>query len=217
MWGATTSEDYPATPYLRFQFTHPVWGATIGEGALRIAREVSIHAPRVGCDTVIDEIESLQHKFQFTHPVWGATQGATKGNSPAHKFQFTHPVWGATDLFGKAIAPHLSFNSRTPCGVRQVTRIHFHVSTCFNSRTPCGVRPADCITAPPLAYSFNSRTPCGVRLIVIFQGHTQIRRFNSRTPCGVRLSCFLSIGPGRDVSIHAPRVGCDSTAPAPHG
>ncbi len=125
--------------------------------------------------------------------MWGATQGATKGNSPAHKFQFTHPVWGATDLFGKAIAPHLSFNSRTPCGVRQVTRIHFHVSTCFNSRTPCGVRPADCITAPPLAYSFNSRTPCGVRLIVIFQGHTQIRRFNSRTPCGVRLSCFLSI------------------------
>ena len=118
VWGATTSEDYPATPYLRFQFTHPVWGATIGEGALRIAREVSIHAPRVGCDTVIDEIESLQHKFQFTHPVWGATQGATKGNSPAHKFQFTHPVWGATDLFGKAIAPHLSFNSRTPCGVR---------------------------------------------------------------------------------------------------
>ena len=73
-------------------------------------------------------------------------------------------MWGATDLFGKAIAPHLS----------------------FNSRTPCGVRPADCITAPPLAYSFNSRTPCGVRL-----------------------SCFLSIGPGRDVSIHAPRVGCD--------
>ena len=51
VWGATTSEDYPATPYLRFQFTHPVWGATIGEGALRIAREVSIHAPRVGCDS----------------------------------------------------------------------------------------------------------------------------------------------------------------------
>ena len=33
-----------------FQFTHPVWGATRAWVCLLLAKSVSIHAPRVGCD-----------------------------------------------------------------------------------------------------------------------------------------------------------------------
>ena len=34
-------------------------------------------------------------------------------------------------------------------------------------------------------------------------------RFNSRTPCGVRLTWFEVIPKPTNVSIHAPRAGCD--------
>ena len=33
-----------------FQFTHPVWGATLLHFDLVLVCKVSIHAPRVGCD-----------------------------------------------------------------------------------------------------------------------------------------------------------------------
>ena len=35
---------------MRFQFTHPVWGATFGVSYFALLNVVSIHAPRVGCD-----------------------------------------------------------------------------------------------------------------------------------------------------------------------
>ena len=57
-----------------FQFTHPVWGATLREmNDTNTILSVSIHAPRVGCDTKgwAKELDNFQ--FQFTHPVWGAT------------------------------------------------------------------------------------------------------------------------------------------------
>ncbi len=34
----------------KFQFTHPVWGATVGVIGVVQDDGVSIHAPRVGCD-----------------------------------------------------------------------------------------------------------------------------------------------------------------------
>ena len=61
--------------FFKFQFTHPVWGAT------------------KRCCGGDDSITS----FQFTHPVWGATP--LQGNHIyTLQFQFTHPVWGATEI-----------------------------------------------------------------------------------------------------------------------
>ena len=116
MWGATYE-------YLRlylvpeFQFTHPVWGATVWSTSETLRTYVSIHAPRVGCDVSVFFVlavsmcfnsrtpcgvrpdtggaGSAEQKFQFTHPVWGATH-KDKVGSPLRTFQFTHPVWGAT-------------------------------------------------------------------------------------------------------------------------
>ncbi len=122
-----------------------------------------------------------------------------------------------------------SFNSRTPCGVRRCSPRRGCTLSCFNSRTPCGVRQHIAL-ASTKPMSFNSRTPCGVRHEVP-QVRLELRafqfthpvwgatvassssvnatlRFNSRTPCGVRLSSRVHTS-SLQVSIHAPRVGCD--------
>ena len=41
--------------FYEFQSTRPVWGATVDEGAVAKAREISIHAPRVGRDSKFDD------------------------------------------------------------------------------------------------------------------------------------------------------------------
>ena len=78
-----------------FQFTHPVWGATIRLNSLSAKLQVSIHAPRVGCDYDAKNWADLFLEFQFTHPVWGET---------------------ITRIY--MIRQITRFNSRTPCGVR---------------------------------------------------------------------------------------------------
>ena len=189
-----------------FQFTHPVWGATWGSRIVQITIIVSIHAPRVGCDSRYIAKSLIFRTFQFTHPVWGATParvvvvlyslfqfthpvwGATDhvlGELGSRKFQFTHPVWGATP------APIIDgitlkgFNSRTPCGVRPVTVFIIARDIAVSIHAPrvgCDSRqPVQTHMHP----SFNSRTPCGVRLRHL-QASDRRDRFNSRTPCGVR-------------------------------
>ena len=149
-----------------------------------------------------------------------------------------------------------SFNSRTPCGVRQGTlppappllRVSIHAPRVgcdsylfilidlvysFNSRTPCGVRlgigghvssndivsihapRVGCDTrsarSTKISSGFNSRTPCGVRRREALRDGCY-RRFNSRTPCGVRQLGVHPVLVHLGVSIHAPRVGCDSSS-----
>ena len=56
-----------------FQFTHPGRGATRREQLLRTCLDVSIHAPREGCDSGALALLMLSIAFQFTHPGRGAT------------------------------------------------------------------------------------------------------------------------------------------------
>ena len=58
----------------KFQFTHPVRGATRNAVYAKVGRDqVSIHAPREGCDPNPNSTKASKAKFQFTHPVRGAT------------------------------------------------------------------------------------------------------------------------------------------------
>ena len=80
----------------QFQSTHPVRGATNGAYINHMVNQISIHAPREGCDllrmfVLLDGIFA----FQSTHPVRGAT-GKTYCRDCVPKFQSTHPVRGAT-------------------------------------------------------------------------------------------------------------------------
>ena len=85
----------------------------------RQLQEISIHAPRVGCDWFAQFRAIAGGLFQSTHPVWGATR------KPDH-----HGRQGT------------NFNPRTPCGVRPWTCAgNYRPRSYFNPRTPCGVRP----------------------------------------------------------------------------
>ena len=57
-----------------FQSTHPGRGATSVLPCLLILPFVSIHAPRVGCDSLQLLQQQYNLQFQSTHPGWGATR-----------------------------------------------------------------------------------------------------------------------------------------------
>ena len=60
-----------------FQSTHPVRGATLDLHLRADKEQISIHAPRAGCDGKHMMELSLEELFQSTHPVRGATTGDT--------------------------------------------------------------------------------------------------------------------------------------------
>ena len=82
-----------------------------------ISVDVSIHAPREGCDSVTIDFTGGEITFQFTHPGRGATKELNRAIGGA-QFQFTHPGRGATRPHPARHRVFASFNSRTPGGVR---------------------------------------------------------------------------------------------------
>ena len=102
------------------------------------------------------------------------------------------------------------FNPRTPGGVRQTV---YHASTHllhFNPRTPGGVRPGQ-NAAEIRQRDFNPRTPGGVRQIV-----EDTARFVGISIHAPRVGCdtLRKYDSAEElmISIHAPRVGCDVIA-----
>ena len=175
---------------------------------------VSIHAPRVGCDSALSSVGVVVSKFQFTHPVWGATGrvvydefrgefqfthpvwGATTVSLPLSaliiKFQFTHPVWGATIIRKIRNFNNHGFNSRTPCGVRQLTFPLLVSCLMFQFTHPVwGATLLEEVNKREALVSIHApRVGCDSR----HTGRRGSRQcFNSRTPCGVRLKTILAI------------------------
>ena len=60
-----------------FQPTLPARGATIRDGAVRVSKYISTHAPRTGSDTRRSRKSSARKRFQPTLPARGATAGDT--------------------------------------------------------------------------------------------------------------------------------------------
>ena len=123
-------------PSVKFQSTRPVWGATAGAAQQAAGTPISIHAPRVGRDTMTLCSHELLLRFQSTRPVWGATE---PGGRTAHadaisihaprvgrdifkisakictgRFQSTRPVWGATTTVTASTRPSWKFQSTRP-------------------------------------------------------------------------------------------------------
>ena len=101
----------------KFQSTHPVWGATAVHPHIVRIVQISIHAPRVGCDDVILAAVQL-HAISIHAPRVGCDRNKAKLRGQPHAFQSTHPVWGATPLKPFHIGIDADFNPRTPGGVR---------------------------------------------------------------------------------------------------
>ena len=100
---------------------------------------VSIHAPREGCDFAVKDFVYLAKVFQFTHPGRGATVWA-RLFSISVQFQFTHPGRGATN-FVKSTLLRIIVSIHAPReGCDAMTIPTIWLKPCFNSRTPGGVR-----------------------------------------------------------------------------
>ena len=79
---------------------------------------ISIHAPRVGCDLFGAEVNSQTFGFQSTHPVWGATwPPASRVRHPA--ISIHAPRVGCDHGRPRWASLFYHFNPRTPCGVRR--------------------------------------------------------------------------------------------------
>ena len=69
---------YKSKWFNEFQFTHPGRGATDYLTYAPVKVEVSIHAPREGCDDYEIVAPLCKVTFQFTHPGRGATMTSVK-------------------------------------------------------------------------------------------------------------------------------------------
>ncbi len=218
-----------------FQSTRPVWAATgllLGQrgpvpgfnprgpcgprlGWLRIDATrslVSIHAARVGRDHERRANRSGPWKFQSTRPVWAATLVRNTIAIVNRQFQSTRPVWAATQqlLFSRDAQNMVSIHAaRVGRDVQKVITMTSRI--CFNPRGPCGPRRRLAFDAWESIQSFNPRGPCGPRRTdsgKVLAG----RRFNPRGPCGPRHAYFALLKLSVQVSIHAARVGRDSSS-----
>ena len=138
--GVRLALAYVGRALFRFQFTHPGRGATIKSGMPKEASEVSIHAPREGCDEFPRRGEGGKHVSihapregcDFAPLGRGSRSPSFNSRTPGgvrleiHRyldfsvfgFQFTHPGRGATKGGEASRAREVGFNSRTPGGVR---------------------------------------------------------------------------------------------------
>ena len=168
-----------------FQSTHPVRGATSPNPETLAKIAISIHAPRAGCDGCVTAL----HRSR------------------------------------------LYFNPRTPCGVRLEHGLHRAILVNISIHAPRAGCDLGRGTTPKTPADFNPRTPCGVRRCyrllccqpLAFQSTHPVRGattflaavaspssyFNPRTPCGVRRAILAQQTRATQISIHAPRAGCD--------
>ena len=116
----------------------------------------------------------------------GVRPAACAASSSVKLFQSTHPVWGATPCKGDAITDAIISIHAPRVGCDLSFRFPLFLYYYFNPRTPCGVRHDRC------------------------DRDVQRQDFNPRTPCGVRRGGCPVLCNSAHISIHAPRVGCDS-------
>ena len=206
-------------------------GATCNLCRVLSRHTISIHAPRVGCD-VLHAIELCLISdfnprtpcgvrpatrrilepwkgFQSTHPVRGATRHR-RCCTRSSRFQSTHPVRGATvdEIAFKVGDVH--FNPRTPCGVRLRSGIPAIASGTFQSTHPVRGATRTQSVRRCCKCNFNPRTPCGVRRCRSRPTRRSRRTFQSTHPVRGATRSRAEDQAGQEISIHAPRAGCDA-------
>ena len=125
----------------KFQFTHPVWGATIKVpcGTCYACRFNSRTPCGVRLPPLIYPL-SVSCCFNSRTPC-GVRLVRLRPLDSTSCVSIHAPRVGCDHRQLKSVRPTVRFNSRTPCGVRHRIISRGVVASCFNSRTPCGVRP----------------------------------------------------------------------------
>ena len=149
------------------------------------AVQISIHAPRAGCDNGFASTVSVMVRFQSTHPVRGATIFLHSLLCET-EFQSTHPVRGATNAVRAAVHDILISIHAPRAGCDNLRRTLICLIPHFNPRTPCGVRLILLRERCGLIL-FQSTHPVRGATYMLRSRSLWLAYFNPRTPCGVRL------------------------------
>ena len=144
-----------------FQSTHSLRSATRVYGGNVRSLSVSIHALLAECDFK-EKFIVHDARFQSTHSL----RSATRGLVPVRMGLIVsiHALLAECDCMQPDGPPRsLSFNPRTPCGVRQIIIRGKRQGIKFQSTH--SLRSATLISGQPhtVGNGFNPRTPCGVR------------------------------------------------------
>ena len=150
--------------------------------------DISIHAPRAGCDVLVTPRKAVKALFQSTHPVRGATDAGIE-ILMSLVFQSTHPVRGATVRNCSLLVVPIFQSTHPVRGATRLTRFRLTTRENFNPRTPCGVRP-------------KSHSP-----------FLRVGLFQSTHPVRGATMVKDALDECEDISIHAPRAGCDHDNP----
>ena len=196
-----------------FQSTHPVWGATYFSIPLFFGSDVSIHAPRVGCDTW--RMPQGDHSIRFNPrtpcgvrlvgyfrygisvavsihaPRVGCDVRAHVRCLPPPAFQSTHPVWGATQGETRMHKGRWFQSTHPVWGATRHRIMSFKVSSVsiHAPRVGCDI-PWYRESLRPHSVSIHApRVGCDMPGQVTSPKTTC---FNPRTPCGVRQQPCLS-------------------------
>ena len=172
-----------------FQSTLPVWGATGAGIRQRAGGRISIHAPRVGSDSMESAAALEALNFNPRSPC-GERRFTSTATATGTGFQSTLPVWGATgagELCGASLGN-------------------------FNPRSPCGERPHPDLDFVAIFGRFQSTLPVWGATHCSRRRFSHSRHFNPRSPCGERPQQLDSQAGVAIISIHAPRVGSDPTS-----
>ncbi len=95
-WGATTRHSLTRTLVYIFQSTLPGWGATDPAQQRQLRRNITIHAPRMGCDRPRATATTTTKYYNPRSPD-GVRQTPRNSDNYDEIFQSTLPGWGATD------------------------------------------------------------------------------------------------------------------------
>ena len=128
---------------------------------------VSIHAPRVGCDYLLITKSGEVRIVSIHAPRVGCDipflcQEVVPGDVSIHA-----PRVGCDTKSSEKANGSEMFQFTHPVWGATLNHGSMGDASGFNSRTPCGVRPSMVLTASIYSRSFNSRTPCGVRQQVV--------------------------------------------------
>ena len=120
MRGATFHDGQTVPPGLVFQSTHPVRGATNLQPPLWRTTEISIHAPREGCDGAW-RVHAQRGGISIHAPREGCDGTFSNVGSAVTEFQSTHPVRGATfEALSNTQSDTISIHApREGCDVRE--------------------------------------------------------------------------------------------------
>ena len=156
---------------------------------LRQLKQVSIHAPREGCDKLERYSGSKEKEFQFTHPGRGATM--TREEVKAQLAVSIH-------------APREGCDTDAHFWMRGLPQVSIHAP-----REGCDYTKLSDDRVKRFQFTHPGRGATSVHTL-----QTSAKRsFNSRTPGGVRPYRTSSLQKKPGVSIHAPREGCDLVPP----